>query len=389
MSFHHAKKRKLRPTQLYKDVHIDSDFSDTKNPGEFTIQLQTSLHNVNSMGLHSLTMPSVIVPIQNKTIRWTMDEEKEARTVNGYPSIFTASPGPTTCTVFETTVTGNFSNESHYRSIGRQMSQAMHEQGPSIAILNENAGIGATNLWRGTPNFVDTATANDPLTGEAGHEPLNQFDSFTPVNVSAVEEYTFVPRIYVRINKDSKTEILSNFKLRLRPAAYNGEPDQVADNSLLKTMGFTIEDSNGNLIDDPGVRSYRPQARLSPTGSGETILIDEGTYIDGQAYFYMLTSENTANFQPHRYLFVTTPNIFIHSQQSNPIIYGHNVLAKVPVTNYGTVPTFTKDAFTDHFVDTNDISSIYIKIIDEDGNVPDFQNIGGLSMHLRIWYSGQ
>ncbi len=379
-----------RRTQMvggfYKDIHIDSDFSDTKDPGQFTINLQNSLHNVTTMAVHSVTLPQVIPPLNTKVLRWTIDEEKDARP--SYPSVFD-DPGAADKTVFTASVSGNFSTDQQYRRIGEAMVDAMQGQLPSIGLVHETTGIGATNFWRSTPNVVDTAGGADPVSGETGHEPLNQFDTYTPVNVGGVTEYNFVPRIIVRINKDSKTDIYSNFKLRLRPAAYNGEVDQNPATSLAETMGFTITDASGNLLDDPGVRTYLRQAKNSLSVPAHTVITDQGELINGQYYFYKLTSEKPANFQPDRYLFVTTPNIFIRSQQSNPIIYGHNVIAKLPLTNYGTVPTFTKDTFTEHYIDVNDITTIFIRIIDESGNEPDFQEVGGFSMHLRIWYDGQ
>lgn len=376
---------------FYKDIHIDSDFSDTKNPSQFTINLQNSLHNVTTLAVHSVTLPQVIPPLTTKELRWTIDEEKDLNqsgVADGYPSIF-LDPGAADKTVFTTSVSGNFSTDQQYRRISEAMVDAMQDQLPSIGLVHETTGIGATNFWRATPNGATTALGADPVSEETGHEPLNQFDAYTPVNVGGVAEYNFVPRIIVRINKDSKTDIYSNFKLRLRPAAYNGSADQDPDTSLAETMGFTITNDSGALIDDPGVRTYLRQAKNSISVGANTVITDQGELINGQYYFYKLTSEKPANFQPDRYLFVTTPNIFIRSQQSNPIIYGHNVIAKLPLTNYGTVPTFTKDTFTEHYIDVNDITTIFIRIIDEAGNEPDFQEVGGFSMHVRIWYDGQ
>lgn len=381
-------KRRRSNTLEYRDIHIDSDFSDTKDPGNFTIQLQNSIRNVTSVGVHTLTFPQVTIPFPSKTLRWTMDEEKDSRASVGHPAIY-SSPGPSDCTVFTTTFGGNFNSDLHYKTIGDKMVKTMHSQSPAISSLHETTGISTTNLWRATPSTVDTASVNDPVSGEAAQTgPLNQFDPVTPVDIGATVEYNFTPRITVRINKDSKTEIYSNFKLRLRPAAYNGLGDQKITESMAETMGFTITTPSGTLIDDPGVRTYLRQARLSPTASGETYVSNLGEYINGQYYYYKLTSEQPANFQPNRYLFVTTPNIFIRSQQSNPVIFGHNVLCKIPLTDYGTVATFTKDTFVDHRVDVNDIDTIYIRLIDEEGVVPDFQGVGGLSFQLRIWYEG-
>lgn len=376
------KRRRTMPNEHYKDIHIDSDFSDTKNPGEFTMYLQNALHNVTTIKVHSMTMPQVTVPISNKELRFTMDEEKEPRATTGHPAIF-SDPGPTDSTVFSITVDGNFNTDLHYRLIGEQMVDAIHSTLPAYGFVNETSL--ATQFWRATPNLTNPATTPDPVTGETQSAPLNQFDRYTPDDIGATVEYNFVPRILVRINKDSKTEIYSNFKLRLRPAAYNGEPDQNPATSLAETMGFTITDEKGNLLDDPGVRTY---LRVARTSGANTVVTDQGELIGGQYYFYKLTSEQPANFQPNRYLFITTPNISIRSQQANPTIYASNVLAKVPLTNYGTVPTFTKDTFTEHYVDVNDIDTIFIRILDEEGNIPDFQGVGGLSLHLRVWYLG-
>jgi len=162
----------------------------------------------------------------------------------------------------------------------------------------------------------------------------------------------FTPRLAIRINPQTgSTDILSNFKLILRPQlefeehvnAYlttDPEPNPTADTfvafkmkvpkdpneSLEKLLGFAWEDNPG-IKDFYGDRNHAPHLRSSHliTNANYTASDDDPKPLhscaahdpiefNGQLYFYTLSSEFPGLFTDNDYVYLTCPTINTRSK---------------------------------------------------------------------------
>ena len=382
-----GRRRQLRPSIYQSVFHLDSDFSIDQDPSRFELKLDRTLHNVRIIKVHDLTFPQMVAPFQNQIIRFTADEESYARPTHPRVAFSeVAKVAGTNLSPISATLTGNFSEPSHYTDIAYEMLRALHRE-PVDAIRDFVANPTAANLATHHWSLADPTSVVDP--DQHNNAVENAVNVFHNSSVNSVEPLVstagqqaqlpaFVPRIFIQINREGKTEIYSNFILRLRPIAYDGNP-AVADTNLMNIMGFDIKQN------DPGTHDFLPIIRRL----GDQTFGMKGFVFMGQIYPYRLTSDFPAEFQSKRYFYITTPALQLNTQDSSPDNPSHNVLCKIPITNYGTISSFTSEVFHEHHVDINALDSVLIEVKNPDGTTPDLQDVKGLSLSLRIWYDGQ
>ena len=423
-----GKAKHLRPARYQATIHVDSDFSvDPDNPTRFEVKLDHALHGVRIIKLHDVTIPMTSPPIDPaQAVQFTVDEERFTRAqhprFNFIPGVKGVDDGEATSrgegwvpggSTVDTTSTstpinfsigGNFNIDDHYRELGDAFQRALYDHDSAVdpapvptsniytnvSALDPTIGVSLVNYWKKTDISTGLGNQHQELT-----YPLEQFSSsatFPDTTVAAID--TFIPRVVVRINRDHKTEIYTNFILRLRPLRYGNPAEALTQfpglgaaedgvGSLIQLMGFDITKQ------DPGVHEFLPIDRTVPGAAARTYFWTSGVTINGIAYPYRLTSEFPAEFQTERYLFVTAPTIDLNTLESNQNISSHNILARVPLTNYGTVPTFNPTMFHEHVVNINTLDALVIELKSPDGSTPNLQDVKGVSLTLRIWYDGQ
>ncbi len=381
-----GRRRQLRPSIYQNTFHLDSDFATDENPARFELKLERTLHNIRIMRVHDVTFPQMISPFEDRVIRFTADEETYDKDLGVHPRTqltdATRSAG-TDLSPITATLSGNFSDPSHYDDIAYEMLRALHRNTENTIRDNVANPVDTKRHYL----ISDTLTVPDPdvHTRTGPDEVTNPFfntsiDSKTSaVNAAGafVDAVKFVPKIHIQINREQKTEIYSNFLLRLRPVAYDGN-DEVVEDNLMNIMGF-------NRVNDPGVHEFLPILR----GDGAQTYGFKGFTINGETYTYRLTSENPAEFQTNRYFYITTPTINLNTQDGAPFRSSGNVLCKIPITEYGSISNFSSERFHEHHVDINALDSVLIEVKNADGTTPDLQQVKGLSLTLRLWYDGQ
>lgn len=380
-----SRRKNLRPPHYTTTIYADSDFStDPTNPGRFEIKLDNAIHNARKVQLHDFSMPNTLTSLDNAGLRLSIDEEVYARDTSPTAGLVNAARiAGTTETSVEVLASGNYSVDEHYTRLARAIENAIHVAGGTIdsrvARPDTTVAPFTTNYWRRS----DTVTVGEAV------NPLEQRTvGATTYNAAGavINKDVFCPRVEITINKDNKTEIYSNFVLRLRPQAYAG--DLIYDNAghtlgidtLMDIMGFDTTKQ------DPGIHEFIPIARLTTT---TTTMCRNGEIVSGFEFPYRLTSENVAEFATQRYVMITTPLLNLNTHESIRSRSSHNVLARVPLTNYGSIPTYGSDFFHEHHVDVTVMDTVTIEIKNPDGSTPNFQGVEGVSLVLRVWYDGQ
>lgn len=395
-------------------VHVDSDLRVSGTPTDFQVSLDRPLNHVRKVKVLNVQIPNTIKPFTNLAVRFSIDEELfEHKTLHprgffdGSADNIRRSSGNVTAgfgivgtvTPIIAYLTGNFNQDSHFADLAKSLLLALNTKSATVASLRTNVIFPIAPLLQ-AHYFLGSVSANSTTYNAGGEltQPIEQRYLLRTLQAGGVVYATanaFTPKFAVGIDRNGKTVIYSNCVIRLRPIDYGtvaagtleaataaeGIKTQTAAQSLMANMGFDIK------VNDPGVHEFTP---IDRKGTGTTTFFSyQGDVVDGFVYPYKLTSEFPAEFATKRYVYIASPTFALHTQETAISHPSHQILCKVPLGDYGTIPNLDQDHFTTHPVNMQALTTIAVRILGPDGLEPDVQDISTINFSLKLWYFGR
>jgi hypothetical protein len=313
------------PANATKFIVIESRNGENKynDISTFSVRLNNPIPNVKKLFLKYITYPISFFPAQNLYFRYRFPSaDRHANAAN--------PPDQNTAWYF-TKLNGNYTSQSALNKLSQQ-----------IQIDIDKQGITKTNP----------------------------------------------PKIYFQVDTNLKVNIYSNSKLEIQtlqtPTNYladissyqNNEYDKfiVADNipnfkdAASQLFGFPYEvDPNSKAIQETG--NYGPFTD-DPNGA--------------IPYTFKLTAPYVATLQPYQYmnLYCDIPISTTHTNEQE----SGNIMAQLPVTDFGTTVSLNGENFYEIDVDCNLLQEITFSLRFRNNIKPEFDPNFHISMILKTWY---
>lgn len=328
----HAQIRNLAPNATTIAFLDSRDSTDDKSSADsFTLSINPAIPNVKKVQILQVSMPVSFFPTQDQVLRWSWTNVTNSAGNNKWYAL---------------TLNGNFTTQDKLNQLAKDMEEDAIAQG-------------ATSMSTGTENNTSIHITLD----------LNQ--KFTI--------YTNEPFFFRPLQGDPAVASQVQWSIGVQPSNY----EEIWDRSL-RPAGRDdkiIEAMSTSHFGFPHI--YNPM--VGDAEDAGSRILEPDTEPDGRKFRYRYTAPYVATLQPNQYINLFS-NISLNTSFSDKNRSG-NIIAQIPVTDFGTTPVLNQQNFFPVQVDEALVQSLDFNFQFYDGRPPNFDPNQNVGIVMKFWYN--